>query len=886
MLPSGDLEYLGRLDSQVKVRGFRIELGEIEATLGRHPEVGEKIALTRGQGADQALLAAVVVAQDAEGNPRVSAAELQRFCASSLPAFAVPRIFLVDAMPMTPTGKIDRQALLARSREVGLAEAAPQEAPAGALETLLARAFGEVLELPAADREALGRGAVFFALGGHSLLATRLLAKIAELGEGLLGGVEVPVRLIFTAPTVAGLAAAIEALAETPLAAPPGHRLAGSQQREAPRLSFAQQRLFFLHRFDPATAVYNMPAAYRLRGQLDPAALRVALETLEQRQEILRTRLREEAGVGYPELLPAAGIELPHETITAAALPARLRELGREPFDLFAEKPWRPRLLELAADDHVLFIGLHHIAGDGLSLTIFEKELAAAYRAALAGVKPELPELPWSYADFAEWQREWLAGDELERQLAFWRERVPAEPLELPTDRPRPPLPSYRGDQVERYLPASLVRELENLGRGHGATPFLTFLTPFLMLLARLSGQRQVAVGVPFSGRHRGQVDHLIGFFVNTLMLTADCGDDPSFATLLPRLREDFGRVYAHQDVPFEKLVEALEVGRDPSRNPLFQVTFQLFEKESVALDFGGLELVTLPFALGVAKLDLDLALERQADGGLRIGAEYATDLFTAATVAGWLELYEILLRALVATPAARLSQLPLLRPADRAAYEAVNATASPFPRDASLAELFAQRVAAGPELVAAEYQGRELTYRELDLASHRLACLLREHGVAPMAMVGLCFDRGLELVVAILAVVKAGAAYVPLDPDYPEARLRAMIEDTAISVVLGSAAQLARLPRLGFAALAYESLAGELARPELASRPLPPVAGGLTPAVVIFTSGSTGRPKGVVVPTRAICRLLFGTHYVELRPGDVLPQVSTASFDAYTFEI
>ena len=916
LLPSGDIEYLGRIDFQVKVRGFRIELGEIENVLGRHPAVREKISLTRGAGADQQLLAFVVA------EPGVSAGELQSHCAEHLPAYSVPRVILVADLPRTPAGKIDRASL---SSSAALLAPPGERArpPATDFEKAVAAAFAEVLEAPS---EEVGLESDFFALGGHSLLATRLIARLREAT-----GIELPVRALFAAPTVEGLAAAAEAARMEPVAAP-------APLVDEGLLSFAQQRLYFLHRFSPSSAVYNLPAAWRLRGPLDRVALAAALTAIEERQAVLRTRFRDRDGEGRAEIRPPAPVELAVEKVAPEALETRLAELSEQPFDLLAEKPWRVRLLELSDDDHVLWIAVHHIAFDGLSLGIFERELGALYRALSTGPlppnplsadgeggEPNMEGVPASgspvfkehrpsglqdrpnppeptpkappgtvdenclvspdYAQHAARQRAALTGPELERQLAFWRGRVDAEPLELPADHPRPPLPSYRGGTVELLLDPALVAAIETLGRAHGATPNLAFLAPFLMLLARLSGQRKVNVGMPFSGRHAGDVDQVIGFFVNTLVLSASFEDDPGLARLLPRLRADFSQVFAHQDLPFEKLVEDLGVPRDPSRNPLFQATFQLFEGIPEKPDFGPLEAKQIDPRLEVAKFDLELVLERMPDGGLRATSFFATDLFEAATVAAWLELYEILLRRVAAAPESPLSRLPLLRDADRALYARANDNGTAFPRERNLLALFAERVAEGPELPAAEFRGEILTYRQLDRRANRLARRLLREGAGPGTMVGVCIERGLDLVTAILAIVKTGAAYVPLDADYPAERLAGMAEDTRMPLILAGATQRKKLAGLATPVLAFAEAAAQAGG--LPADPLPTgVAFAESAANVIFTSGSTGRPKGVVVTQRGVLRLVRDTDYIDLRPGDVVVQASSASFDVYTFEL
>ncbi|HSF38962.1 MAG TPA: amino acid adenylation domain-containing protein, partial [Thermoanaerobaculia bacterium] len=779
MLPSGEIEVLGRRDRQVKVRGYRIEIEEIEARLLRHPEVESAVVLVREDlPGDKRVVAYVVPCPETEP----AAGSLREFLREQLPDYMLPSAFvLLLALPLNPNGKVDRRALpvplpVAGGEEVATAARTP-------VEEIVAGIFAEVLgiELPGVE-------ASFFELGGHSLLATRVIARVRSAFE-----VELPLRALFEAPTVAVLAQRIEAALQSGsfLESPP---LRPAPRSEALPLSFAQQRLWFLWQLEPMSPAYNIPLALRIRGLLDVAALERALCEIVQRHEVLRTTFLSANGEPVQVVDPAARLALPLADLTD--VPAERREElaqraaraeARGPFDLSRELPVRAKLLRFGTEEHVLLLTFHHIVSDAWSLTVLEREMAALYEAFAAGQPSPLPDLPVQYADYAEWQREWLQGEVLERQLAFWRGHLTDAPpmLDLPLDRPRPPVASARGGSVPFTLPAFLSRALVERSRQQSATLFMTLLAGFQALLARCSGQGDVSVGTPIAGRRHVETEGLIGFFVNTLVLRGRMEDDPTFEELLGRARETALQAYAHQDLPFERLVDELAPRRDLANTPLFQAMLVL---QNVArqggLQAGGLELSSAGSEPGVAKFDLTLALAEGGEG-LRGSFNYRSELFDATTVERLAERFVTLLEGAVADPQARLSDLPLLTPAERRQLLAAAEGAAIEIPEATLHSLIEEQAVRTPDAVAVMFEADSLTYRELDRRATALAHRLRARGVGPEERVGLCAERSLELVIGLLGILKAGGAWVPLDPGHPDARLALVIEDARFSVVL-----------------------------------------------------------------------------------------------------
>ncbi|HEU4559707.1 MAG TPA: condensation domain-containing protein, partial [Longimicrobium sp.] len=808
----GTLEYLGRLDAQVKVRGFRIELGEVEAALRRHHRVRECVVVAReDQPGEKQLVAYVVGGMETDA--------LRAHLRQSLPEYMVPGAFVfLETLPLTPNGKLDRKALPAPDHAPVEGEYVAPRTPA---EEVLAGIWAEVLRL-----ERVGVEESFFELGGHSLLATRVVSRIRAVF-----GVELPLRALFEGPTVAEMAGRVEEMRRAGLPVLPPVLPTG--RTGALPLSFAQERLWFIDRLEPGSAVYNVPIAWHLGGALDERALERALGEVVRRHEALRTVFTEVDGSPVQVIASFGGFALPVHDLSAlpeaeraAQLRLRVEEEAARPFDLSAGPLFRPALLRLAPEDHVLLLCMHHIVVDQWSLGVFRRELSALYAAYREGRESPLPVLAVQYADYAVWQRGQLAGEVLDRHLAYWKERLAGAPelLELPTDRPRPAVQTYRGAREGITLPGELLARLEALGRGEGATLFMTLLAAFQVLLSKYAGSEDVAVGSPISGRTRREVEELIGLFLNTLVLRTDLSGDPGFRETLRRVREMTLGAFEHQEIPFERLVTELQPGRSLSYSPLFQVMFVLQEAERPESAAGSLEVRgTAAASSGTSKFDLTLFTARRT-GGLAAALEYNTDLFDRGTIQRMLGHLKRVLEEVVADADARLSKLALMEDAERRQVVAEwNATGAAYPRERCVHELFEAQAERTPAAAAVVFEGGELTYRELEERANRLAWHLAAMGVGPDARVGLCLERGPEMMIAVLGILKAGAAYVPLDPAYPAERLAYMLEDSAARVLLTQASLMERLPASEAPVVRLDADAAAIAR-QSATRPRVPV--------------------------------------------------------------
>ncbi|HYH46786.1 MAG TPA: amino acid adenylation domain-containing protein, partial [Thermoanaerobaculia bacterium] len=849
-LASGDLEFLGRIDRQVKVRGLRIEPGEIESALTDHPALAQAAVVVAGEGVDRRLVA-FVVAGAGEAVP--GAAELRAFLRRTLPDSLVPGAWVeIPALPLTASGKVDRRALAALAPTPEAREGSA--APATPVEEILAGIWSEVLHV-----EPIGAADDFFELGGHSLLATQVQSRVREAL-----GVELPLRSLFEKPTVAALAAEVEVLR----AGSRGGEI--TALRPGPRtgrlpLSFSQERLWFLEQLEPGRPTYVMPAALRLAGRLDVAVLGRALAEVVRRHEALRTTFRVTDGVPHQEIRPEIGSLLPVIDLRhligagAGAGEAEAERIAaaevRRPFDLTRGPLLRVSLLWLAADEHLCLLQVHHAVADAWSLSRLVHELGRLYAAYHRGEPSPLPGLPVQYADFALWQR----GPEAERlfadQVAYWRERLagPLPVLDLPTDRPRPVVRSFQGAVSAGRLPREVTAELKALSRRAGATLFMVLLAGFDALLARLSGQDDVLVGSPIAGRNRREVEGLIGCFLNTLVLRADLAGDPTFPALLGRVREATLEAFAHQDLPFEKLLEELKPERDLSRTPLFQVFLNLINVPQEALELPGLELRQGPGGAAPSNFDLTLYAREEA-GEVRFNLLYNVALFDEARADELLRQLESILAQAAARPEAGIGSYSLLTPRAAALLPRPDEALSPQ-WHGSVPALFSRQARRVPERTAVADPEESWSYRDLDLQSNRLAHLLRAHGVKRGDVVVLYGHRSAPLVWGVLGVLKAGAAFAILDPAYPPARQlqcldlaapRALIRVDAAGALPEELETATRgLPRLAIGARAGHELSGLLdGQPDGD----PGVEVGPDDlAYISFTSGSTGLPKGVL---------------------------------------
>ncbi|MFJ3793954.1 amino acid adenylation domain-containing protein [Kitasatospora sp. NPDC090091] len=823
----GRLEFVGRADGQVKVRGFRVEPGEVEGAVRRHPAVRDTVVVARPDRSGALALVAYVVGD------RAGLDGLSGFLGEHLPAYLVPSaVMVLDELPLTRNGKVDRAALPAPART----PAVRGRRPAPGLEQQLAAVWSEVLGVddPGADDD-------FFALGGHSLLAIKVVGAVAERT-----GRQLTFRDLFTARTVAGLARLLAGAA----AAEDAPILRGTGDTGLPA-SFGQERLVFLDRLEGAGAAYTVPVAWRLTGPLDHGRLAAALDALVDRHEVLRTRFSLADGVVSQDIRPGwAGLEL-REAHSGAEAERAVRDEARAPFELVGGPLFRAVLWRVGADEHVLLLAMHHTVSDGWSAGLLVRDLQACHD----GAEPPRPAV--RYADFARWQRERLGGEGPAGELAHWRERLAGLPvLELPTDRPRPAVRTGAGDSVGFTVGPELTARLEELGREHGATLFMTLLAAYQVLLGRWSGQRDFGVGTPVAGRGRPEVRDVVGFFLNTLVLRADLAGDPSFAELLGRVREDALGAYEHQDVPFGRLVEELHPERELNRSPLFQAMFSFNDWNLDTLRLGRATGTAVPVDRGAAKLDLTLELVHGPDG-LAGALDFTTDILDAATVGRMAQAYTAILREAVVAPATRIGDLLPTLP--RAGALPRTAPARP------LLERIAEHARTTPDATAVVSGDVRIGYAELDRRANRLAHHLIALGVGPETRVGLRLRRAADTVVAVLGVWKAGGAFVALDPDLPEARTARISEDAGIRLVVDAAT---------------------LADPALERRPdtapdTAPAPDGL--AYVVYTSGSSGTPKGVLASFDTVTAYLDTvlTHY-RLSSEDVVLQRASPSFDAF----
>ncbi|MDL4820040.1 non-ribosomal peptide synthase/polyketide synthase [Actinomadura opuntiae] len=879
---TGRLVFAGRVDDQVQVRGFRIEPGEVAAAVAAHPAVAQAEVVAREDAPGDVRLVAYVVAPDASGGTGGDLGrDVRTFAAGRLPVHMVPAaVVALDALPLTVNGKLDRAALPAPEYAAGAGRG-----PADAREELLCGAFAEILGV---DR--VGVDDDFFALGGHSLLAVRLISRIRAVL-----GVEVALAALFEAPTVASLAARLGGAARARAALTPRHR------PERVPLSFAQRRQWFIGQMEGPSATYNVPIALRLTGDLDAAALDAAFRDVIGRHEVLRTVFPCDDGEPRQQILDAADLDWAVETVEVApaALDAAVGDAAGLPFDLATQLPIRARLFETAPGERVLLVVFHLIAGDGWSVRPLARDLSVAYAARLEGRPPAWEPLPVQYADYALWQRD-LLGDEndpeslISAQADHWRAALAGAPeeLRLPADRPRPMVPSHRGHSVPVEIPAEVHARLVALARAEGVTVFMVLQAAMAVLLSRLGAGEDVPIGSPNAGRTDAALDDLVGSFVNTLVIRTDLGGDPGFREVLARVRETSLAALAHQDVPFERLVEELTPTRSTARHALFQVMLTLQNNAEAVLDLPGLRAAPLPVGGAAAKFDLDVLVGEAFDAGgapagVRGTAIGAADLFDRESVAGIAGRLARVLDQVTAAPDMRLAEVDVLGADERhRILEEWNDTATGV-RAAPIPDLFEAQAARRPAATAVEAGGAELSYADLDARANRLARLLIRRGVGPESVVAVCMERGADLMAALLAIGKAGGAYLPLDPGYPSERIAFMLADARPAAVLVTAETAAALPAGTGGVLAVDGASSSAESPDPVTgadrlRPLSTAH----PAYVIYTSGSTGRPKGVVVSHAGVASLVAGqVRHLGVGPGARVGQFASAGFDTFGWE-
>ncbi|MFJ7781024.1 amino acid adenylation domain-containing protein [Streptomyces yangpuensis] len=893
MLQDGaTVELLGRADHQVKIRGFRIELGEIEAALRSHPLVHDCIVAVREEGTSVEQLAAYVVTSGPA--PADLPAQLREHLGRRLPSHMVPQGYAVlDAFPLTVNGKIDRKVLrdheVERPRGTGAAGSGPQgEAPASAQEELILGVWCELLGV-----ERMSRHDDFFELGGQSLLAVK---SVSRLREAL--GVPIELRAIFESPTAAGLGRSLGTGGSVPEVKQTIPPLAPGAE---PVMSFGQQRLWIFEQLGTGVPAYNVPVALSFdTRRLDAAALERCVTEILHRHQVLRTAIVVDRGQARPVVKPVPEVRIPVIEVSDEELDAVITKEVRTPFGFEDGRLLRGVVLRTGRRD-VFLMTLHHIACDGQSIDILMRQLGVLYNDATSGRRFSLPADELQYADFAAWQRTRTSGEVLESQLAYWRERLAGLPgLELALDRARPAIAGFVGERVLFRLPEHLTTAVRTLCREQGVTPFMGLLAAFQALLARYAGQTDVTVGTLAGGRTRPETEDLVGYFVNTLVLRTDLSGNPTWAELLKRVREVALGAFAHQDVPFERIVEELQPPRDLSRNPLFQVLFALHEPETGSRVTEALSRRYLEGTQGASRFDLAVDItDLRAE--FEVSIEFSTELFHRSTVE---RLGRHLVRALeemTADPASRLSAWDVLSPAEvHEQVEQWNAPALPASGEPSpsaavtLVELWERRVGLSPDGVAVVAGSERVSFAELDERAERLAGVLRSRGVGPESLVGVCLGRSADLVVGLLGVLKAGGAYVPLDPAYPVDRLRYMVADSRIRLIVTESAQA------GLSVFGHDVTAVLIDRPEAESAPagslpaepepvgyVPPAPGPRNLAYVIYTSGSTGRPKGVTISHANIVSFLeWNQRTCRLTPQDRALLNHPVAFDNSVWEI
>ncbi len=873
-LDDGNLEYLGRFDNQVKIRGFRIELGEIEYALETDEEVGQAIVMAReDMPGEKRLVAYVVPAKLSE----MSIEQLKKRIGKTLPEYMVPTAFVVMAeFPLSPNGKVDRGAL---PSPVWSASRERYVAPRTTTETQVAQVWADVL-----GARQVGVDDNFFDLGGNSLNAVRVVSRLRML----FGGSQLSLRTLFEAPTVALLANRIhpsQGRALAPIA---------SVSRDATLpLSYAQTRMWILDQLDRGRADYHIAAAVRLSGALDVTLLEQSIRQLVERHESLRVGFHEVAGGPESRLfshidfaIEQADLASLDESAREIALAALAQEESLQPFNLAKPPLLRVKVVRTAALEHVMLITLHHIISDGWSIAVMTREIGALYDAARGGKSVPLIPLEIQYADYAAWERNHLTGETLDSLVGYWKKQLGGAPptLELPSDRSRPSTRSGRGARLRHALPKTLFDSLEQFSRKENTTLFMTLLGAFQTLLYRYTGQTDIVVGSPVANREHSQLESLIGIFVNTLALRTDLSGNPEFREVLHRVREVTLGAFEHQQLPFERLVEALNPPRDLSHTPVFQIMFVLQNAPAQALKLHGLELSPVEFDLKTSQFDLTLSIEVESDA-VQVGLAYDTELFDASTVERLFQHFATLLLAIVTTPDQRIDQLPMLSTKERHhLLVELNQTARSYPATQCIHEIFEEQVRRTPTAIAVSFEGERLTYQELNQRANQLAHYLKKHGVGTDVLVGVCVERSLEMVIALYGVLKAGGAYVPLDPGYPKDRLAFMMEDARTQVLLTQGKLVASLPSNDAHLVRLDDDWSEIAR-ESRENPKRDVSDENL-AYMIYTSGSTGKPKGAMNTHGGIRnRLQWMQEAFGLTEADVVLQKTPFSFDVSVWE-
>lgn len=874
----GILEFLGRLDFQIKIRGFRVELGEIESVLNQHPAVGRAIVMAQEIANDKRLVGYLVPQEGAH----IKRSALRDYLRARLPEQMVPASFVtLSAFPLLPNGKINRRALpLPDTSRPDLQEAFV--APRTPVEEMLAQIWKDLLAL-----DQVGVHDNFFTLGGHSLLATQLVSHVRRTFQ-----VDLPLRTIFEEPTIAGFVKAIQSRIQSK--EPPVPRIVPASRSGDIPLSFSQSRLWFLDNLIPNNPFYNVPAAIQLTGPVQKDLLEQTVNEIVKRHEALRTTFSIGEAGPIQVIHPAVTIPIPLvelRELSEAKQEQAVQQLAIEEaqltFNLTEGPLLRVKLLQLSAEKHILLLTTHHIVSDAWSMEVLIRETATIYRALSNGSPISLPDLAIQYADYAIWQRQWLQSDVWQKQLNYWKKQLEGTPpfLNLPTDKPRPPVQTFRGSTYSFTLPEHLHEELKALSQRQNVTLFMTLLASFQTLLYLYSGQKDFVVGTPIANRQWHEIEGVIGFFTNTLALRTNLEGAPTFQEVLERVREVTLSAYTHQDMPFEKLVEELDPQRDLSRTPVFQVMFVFQNLILPEIELPELSIKILEFESGISKFDLTLFIF-ETESGLKGKIEYSTDLFEAATIERMAEHIQKLIEGLVADPQRQLEDYSLLTATEKQLLTQWNETDVTFDEAPELVhELFTNQVARTPHAVAVTYQNQQLTYDELNQRANQLAYYLQGLGVGPDVPVAICIERSLDMVVAVLGILIAGGVYVPLDPTYPRERLTFMLSDAEATILLTQSHLRDILSAHHTHAVCLDVDWGEIATQPVTRPPVAVTKDHL--AFILYTSGSTGKPKGVAMPHTPLINLIVWHGFTTklTHPARTL-QFATLNFDASFHEM
>lgn len=875
----GAIEFLGRLDHQVKIHGFRIELGEIENILRNHPAVQDAVVIVREDAPGARRLTGYVVLQS---GVECGTKDLQGYLKQKLPEYMVPAAYVfLGRLPLTSNGKVDRKALPAPETDPGAQEFVVAR---NHTEEVLAGMWEDIL---GAEKISVERN--LFELGAHSLLVTQVASRMRKAF-----GVEPPLRAFFEYPTVAGMARVVEELKSQSdgLAAPPIVRI--PREGNYP-LSFTQESMWFLDQTEHDLTAYNVPGAVHIEGALNPVALEAGFNEILRRHEIFRTTYQTVEGGPAQVIHPPGRFDLPHVDLSALRAEDREREalrIGREnaqrPFDLLHGPVLRVFLIFMETGRRLMAMTTHHIAYDMWARELFIYELGMLYEQYVKGLPSSLEEPEIQWVDYASWLRNWMRGEVLDRQLTYWRNKLADAPpfLDLPVDFPRPPVQTFTGARLPLDLPPDAMQALKSLSRKSGVTLFIAMLTAFKTLLYRWTAEEHIVLGVPIANRNRIEVEKLIGFMANTLVFNTDLGGNPTFVELLERVRETSLGAYAHQDIPFELLVKDLQPERSLDRPAIFQVAFNYLLKYSAPSV--NLSDVTLRLELlysGATAYEIAVNVWESADG-LRGLLEYRTDLFQHSTITRLVGYFRRLLENIAAGPEQRIGEISLLERAERnqVLFE-WNRTSRDLPRETTVSQLIERQAGRSPHKLALDSQSLQLTYHELDLRADQLARYLRKAGVGPETAVGVCLRRSPELIVVLLAILKAGGAYLPLDPAYPAERLAFMIQDSGARVLVSDRELAGKLPVPGLTSICIDEEWPNISAQ--APGKLPAAAGPENLAYIIYTSGSTGLPKGVEIHHHGLLNLI--TWHIEtygLTEASRVTQFANIGFDAAVWEI